>query len=154
MLAEARSVADREDAAERLGQLGDAAAGPALLGILDGDEHWLRVKAIVALGAIGYRDAAAALADIAGDDRWECWHTRTEAIDALALLGATEAADVLIDVVRADGDPDIRICAARALGVLRIERAVVALRMTAARTDVAELAACSREAIEAIEGAG
>jgi HEAT repeat protein len=158
-----------------LGSIGDRAAEPALLGVLDTPDTELRVRATAALGRCGGPDSTPRLTALLGDGAWEvraqaatalgqmpdpvavpflahalrdpAWWVRQNAATALARIpGGTEAL-----VAEIDGhDPYARDAAAAALLVAgAADRAVGNLQ-----TDEPEARARSEELVRHLIDAG
>lgn len=118
-----------------------------LLGILEGRDHWARVEAISALGALGDGRALSPLSAVLEDER-ECRHTKAEAARALARLEMAEAGEALMRALEHDEDVEVRTLAAEALGRLRVVSAARVLRRVAAREKDRDLVAAARRALE------
>jgi HEAT repeat protein len=95
---------------------------PLLRDSLKAMDWWVRVEAVLALGALHAEVAIPALVEaLKGDDQ----HVRAAAAATLAALRAESAAPALIEALR--DKEDVRAQAAGALGLLEIQAAVPAL---------------------------
>ncbi|MBN1658959.1 MAG: DUF123 domain-containing protein [Anaerolineae bacterium] len=106
-------------AARALAEIGGAPAAVPLCAALADPDPDVRACAALALGRIRARDAAPALVQRLGD---ESAFVASIAADALSMIG-DGAVDALIDATAADS-PHIRVLAVRALGRMRVQRAV------------------------------
>ena len=111
----------RQAAADKLGQIKDARAVPALSIALRDKDWGVRHMAGQALGKIGAPAVATLVAALKDDD----WIVRQEAASGLALVGAP-AVEPLITALK-DGDWRMRSGAATALGKIKDARAVAPL---------------------------
>jgi HEAT repeat protein len=174
-----RSTAVRAAAARALGQIGDPAAVPALAWLLGdraadvrqsavaafrgvgapalpalfealGDaEAVRRSNAAAALGAIGDRSAAAALAEVLVRDREGT--VRESAARALRGLREPSSVGALVQAL-ADGEPGVRRDAAGALGAIGAPRAVAPL-VEAMADEYPQVRESAAAALVAITGA-
>ena len=115
----------RANAADALGELGDAAASKQLLEALDADkEPWVRTHIVSALA--NFKDDPAIVArlnSIAGDD--SSYRARAAALQAIGRLKAPGALATLDAAIAADSPDDIlRNAALRSLGPLGDDKAV------------------------------
>ena len=115
----------RANAADALGELGDAAASKQLLEALDADkEPWVRTHIVSALA--NFKDHPAIVArlnSIAGDD--SSYRARAAALQAIGRLKAPGALATLDAAIAADSPDDIlRNAALRSLGPLGDDKAV------------------------------
>lgn len=116
-----RNVGDlvgRCEAAEALGEIGDAKALASLVDVLAdrGIEPDIRWRAAEALGKLGDHAAIKALIGALGDHSSE---VRKKAAEALGRLGNPEATGALMGVLKdRDEDPEVRAAAVAALGAL------------------------------------
>jgi hypothetical protein len=101
-----REAAIRQVAARRL-----AAEAPAMLALLDDSDEATRDAALGALIALHDRRAVAKLTR---DRSLEDKHEMMKTLDAIALIGGTEAAEYLSFVADSHDDPDIRQAAKEA----------------------------------------
>ncbi len=120
---QAGAAAVRASAVEAFGRIGAASVGPLLEALRDRHAK-LRETAIEALGAIGGRDAEAALASMLADDRSS---VRQAAAAALARAAGPAAVPALRTAL-GHKDPATRRCAADALATVRHATAVDAVR--------------------------
>jgi HEAT repeat protein len=111
----------RSAAARALGKLGDTDAVPSLLEVLDGPRP---VPAGVVTMALLHMGPAASGALRVGVESSRPAPVRQVAAELLGRLGATEATDDLIRMVREDPDLQTRMAAAGALGRLGLPRAI------------------------------
>ena len=100
----------RQNAAEELGNIGNAAAVPALIEALN-DEHWVRRYAAEALGKIGDAAAVPALIEAL---KAESMHLNQDIIEALGKIGDAAAAPSLLAIFEGYGG-GVRAMAAAAL---------------------------------------
>lgn len=111
----------RLDAAQRLGQLRQAAGGPALLNALSDQEWRVRAAAAEGLGRLGALQAMVALCQRLDDPKTEVRRAAAYALDA---LGAHEATASLIMALEREQDPEARRLMIRALGNVGDDRAL------------------------------
>jgi len=116
-----------EEMIEALGAIGDVKAMPALIRTLQSPRSILRRAAARALGKLGANEPAAveALIQAAGDATDV--DLRRSALQALRVLGAMEAADVIRRGIR-DPHPSVRIAAAEAVAEMGVAEAAPELR--------------------------
>jgi len=120
MLVDPTTEGIREDLAELLGEIDDAAAVPFLIQALSDKEEWVRAKVATSLGVIGDSRAVAPLKALLKD---ESPLVREYVIEALMQLKAMDLADDLIDILEHDPDVYVRSVAAYGLGELRVKKA-------------------------------
>jgi len=107
-----KSPDTRAAAALALGRIGDEAAVPSLLPVLEDSDAAVRRAALFALGVIGSADARDAVRRVAGSNA--AAEERAEAVRALGRLRGEGAAEALLPFL-ADTDPGVRADAAVAL---------------------------------------
>jgi len=138
---------EREDAAEKLGELDDPAAVPALRAATRDPEADVREAAAEALGLLADPVAGPDLAALLRDPEKK---VRREAVKALGLIGDHERVVDLLPML-GDRSSDIREEAAEALGHIGSALALPALRRVATEdgdTDVRNTAAFAVRLIE------
>ncbi len=116
-----------EETVEALGELRDAKAVPALVDLLQSPRSLLRRAAAKALGRVGNADAIGPLVAAAAE-RVDA-DLRRASLQALRVLGATEAQDVVGDALL-DPHPSVRIAAAEAASELAMTELAPQLRQS------------------------
>ncbi len=106
----------------RLGDLGDAAAGPKLMEIATNEDHFLfiRMKAVEALGDVNYKEAADSILEMIEEGNMDF---RRTVIRTLGVLKATQAVDAIIERLKYDRWIEIRVESAYALGHIQDAKA-------------------------------
>lgn len=94
----------REEAAQRLGQLGDPRAVPPLIQALRDEEDEVVEKAAEALGQIGSPEAVEPLLDVL-DVHTLDWGIRVKTAKALEMIGDPRALPVLNDALKYEENP-------------------------------------------------
>jgi len=138
---------EREEAAEKLGKLGDPAAVPALRAATRDPDEEVREAVAEALGKLGDPAAGGDLAALLRDPEKK---VRQEAVKALGLIADPERVNDLLPML-GDRSSDIREETAESLGRIGSALALPALRRIAAEdsdSDVSRKAAFSVRRIE------
>ncbi len=118
-------------AADTLGDMGDEAACPYLIALIEKREDWTPWQAIAALGKVGDKRALDVLVAALKNGHIT---SREEAARALGRLRLVDAVDPLIEAL-ADKHAPVRAASARALGMIRSKRAADALKTAAQDKD-------------------
>ncbi|MBX6331985.1 MAG: HEAT repeat domain-containing protein [Gemmatimonadaceae bacterium] len=153
------NVTLRQTAAQALAEIGSPGALRVLENALDDEDRDVRVTAVRAIGARGHRAALPKVeAVVKGRAVREADLTEKMAyFETYALLAHENGVEPLDDLLNSRSpllrrrlDPEIRACAAMALGKIGTERAVAALRRAAGDKDVRVQSAINR----ALRGGG
>jgi HEAT repeat protein len=148
----------RRVAAQALAQIGSPGAMRVLEGVLDDADRDIRITAVRAVGVHGYRAAlpkveavvtGKAVRDADLTEKMACFETfgllaRDEGVEQLAALLSGRSL-----VLRRRIDPELRACAAMALGKIGTPRALAALRGAIEDKDVRVRSAINRAMREA-----
>lgn len=143
----------RRAAAQALAQIGSPGAMRALEGVLDDDDRDVRITAVRAVGVNDYRAAlpkveavvtGKAVRDADLTEKMACFETfgllaRDEGVEQLAALLSGRSL-----VLRRRIDPEVRACAAMALGKIGTPKALAVLRGAADDKDVRVRSAINR----------
>jgi hypothetical protein len=131
-----------------------ARVGPSIVATLVGwleDSRWFLVRNVVhILGKIGDDTAFNSVLRLLGHPHMR---VRIEALRTLALMDPTRAARPIVPLSR-DADPEVRLEAIRALGALRRDEALPALRDVAAGAAGSADLSLREEAVEALAALG
>lgn len=114
----------RGAAADALGKLGSEAAAVPLTRLFEDADENVRLKAVSAFRRFKSNAATQPLLGLLSDSNFTI---RQRAVDALGEIGNPIALDPLIAILRTDGAVEVRMAAAKALGLLRSAKALPVL---------------------------